>query len=144
MRKRSGNLGLAAAAVGFAIAAFGLGAYQAWWTIVFAIGGLAVAWADLRGAASAPAITVGLAIAAILALGLLGVFLVVMSSFAGRRPDLPSGGGVPILLLGLAAIAVASVALAITIRYVRRVTHQSTDTELTAGSRPSHDVPNAD
>lgn len=137
----SGNLALAAAAVGFAIAAFGLGVYQAWWTLAFAVGGLAIAWADIRGSASAPAIVGGLAIAAILALGFLGVFLVVMSPFAGRRPDLPPGGGVPILLLGFGALAVASLALAVTIRYMRRAIKRSTDSEQGADPDPSDDIP---
>jgi hypothetical protein len=139
---RSGNVGLAAAAIGFAIAAFGLGVYQAWWTIAFALGGLAIYWAHARGAAAVPAIVGGLTITALLALGVTGLLLAAMGIFGRGRPDVAPGGGVPLLLLGLGVFAAAIVGLAVTMRYLRRATQDAVSGKDGAGrarSRDSHE-----
>jgi hypothetical protein len=138
--RRSGNLGLAAAAIGFAMAAVGLGVYQAWWTIAFAVGGLAISWADARGAAAVPAVAGGLSFAAMLALGILGLLLVAMGIFGRGRPGVPPGDNLPLLLLGLGALTAALVGLAVITRFVRRSTEDTVSSQEVTGEARSRDI----
>jgi protein-S-isoprenylcysteine O-methyltransferase Ste14 len=113
-----GWVGIVGLAIGLGIAAYGLGRYEAWWTVAFAIGGVGVAIADFRRVRTVPAVIAGIAIAVSVAVGLLGVFLVVMSPLA-------RGDGIPLLSAGLGALLVAAVSLVVTVRYARRSTPPS-------------------
>jgi hypothetical protein len=137
--RRSGNLGLAAATIGFALAAIGLGVYQAWWTIAFAAGGLAVSWADARGAAAVPAVIGGLSFAAVLALGILGMLLAAMGIFGRGRPGVSPGDNLPLLLLGLGVLTAAVVGLAITTRFIRRASEDTVTSQEGTGESGSRD-----
>jgi hypothetical protein len=110
---------IGAAALGFGIAFYGLGKYEAWWTIAFAIGGLAVLIVPRRQPVSR-VLLVGAAVAGLVSLGMLGAFFVAMSPFADARPDLPGGNGVRFLASGVAMLLGALVGLGLVVRSVRR------------------------
>ena len=110
-----GMVGIVGLAIGLGIAAYGLGRYEAWWTVAFAIGGVAVAIADFRRVRTARAVIAGVAIAVSVAVALLGVFLVVMSPLA-------RGDGTAFLVAGLGAELVAAVGFVATVGYARRST----------------------
>ena len=103
---------IGAAAVGLGIAFYGLGKYEAWWTIAFAIGGLAVLLVAPRQPAGR-AVIVGAAVAGLVAIGMLGTFLMLISQFA-------RGDGVPWLASGASLLLGALLLLAFVIRYARR------------------------
>ncbi|HJP87448.1 MAG TPA: hypothetical protein VJ850_00210 [Candidatus Limnocylindrales bacterium] len=114
-------VGAIAFAVGCALAVAGLGLYQAWWTIVFPIGGF-VAYAIGRdGAAPGRTIALGAGVAGALALGGMGLFLVVMSPFSCAQAPCPEGVP-PLLLVGIAALAGSVAALGFIARTARRRT----------------------
>ena len=74
-------VGLVALIAGCAVAVVGLGAYQAWWTIAFAIGGVAVALLSQRQLASARSIAIGSAITGSLLLTGMSIFLLFGTRF---------------------------------------------------------------
>lgn len=104
-------VGLVAVIAGGAASIIGLGAYQAWWTVVFAIGGFAVALLTLGRVAPARSIAIGLAIAGSLLLGGMSLFLLYGSSF---------GGGTPWFVAAITAIATAFALLLFARRLLRR------------------------
>jgi hypothetical protein len=110
---------LASAAVGVIVALYGLGKYEAWWTIAFAIGGLAILLFDARHPAW-KAIAVGGITAGVIALGMLGLFLIAMSPFADARPDLPRGNGIRVLVAGAGMLVAAVAGAGLTLRFARR------------------------
>jgi apolipoprotein N-acyltransferase len=77
------SVGIAAAIVGCAVTVVGLAAYQAWWTVVFAIGGLAVAFLSERDVAPARSMAIGLAIGGSILLAGMSVFFLFGSGWGG-------------------------------------------------------------
>jgi len=115
------SFGALAVIAGAAVAIVGLGLYQAWWTVVFPIGGAVVAMLERRGVRAVDALISGGAIAAALASGGVGAFLVVMSGRSCARPDLPCPDGPPELLLaGLGALVASAVFFGAIVAFMRR------------------------
>ena len=109
-------------AVGVGVAAYGIGRYEAWWTIAFAIGAFALAVAVGRQN-PAGTIGIGVVVSVSIALGMVGVFLVWMGLHAGGAACMPaecSSSGPGLLLAGVAALVVAVLGLGITVRFARR------------------------
>jgi hypothetical protein len=76
---------------------------------------------DRPGARPGRTVAIGAGVSGALALGVVGLILIVMSMFGCARPDLPCPGGVPPLLsAGGAALLGAGVGLALLLRYARR------------------------
>jgi hypothetical protein len=120
--------GVLAIVVGCAVAVAGLGLYQAWWTVVFPIGGAIVAILERRGVRAVEAVVVGAATASALAMGGIGAFLSLMSGRSCARPPCPDGP--PLLLIaGLGALLASAVVLAIVAAHVRRRRRQQSDGE---------------
>ena len=80
---KSSRIGLVAFFAGLAIAIIGLGAYQAWWTIAFAFGGVAVALLSSRGMAAGRLIGVGAGLTVAVLLAGMSVFLLYGSGWGG-------------------------------------------------------------
>ena len=117
------DLDLFALAVGWGLAAYGLVVYQAWWTIVFALGGIAASMLVRRRAPTNVAVVAGVASAFFLAIGMVGVFALFGSLYAGGAACLPEQCSDPrpgFLALGLGSLAVAVLGLRFTMRYARR------------------------
>ena len=76
-------VGLVAVVVGFGITIVGLGANQAWWTIAFALGSLAVALLSTGGLAATRLIAVGAALTIAALLAGMSVFLFYGSGWGG-------------------------------------------------------------
>ena len=109
------RLGRIAFAAGVTLTAIGIGVYQAWWTIVFAIGGTVIALAVAQSRSATRSIGIGSAvIGGAIAAGT-GLFLLYGSTFTGRRPcddcadvaPLWVASGVGSILLALVLVAVA-------------------------------------
>jgi hypothetical protein len=78
---KTSPVGLVAPIAGCAIAVVGLGLYQAWWTVVFAIGGFAVALLTQRQMAPARSIAIGSAVSGAILLAGMSLFLLYGSLF---------------------------------------------------------------
>lgn len=102
--------GPVALVTGCAVAVVGLGAYQAWWTIIFALGGFAVFLLTERRASPARAMLIGSAIAGSALLFGMGLFLLYGSSF---------GGGTPWLVGSISSIVSAVLLLVVARRLMR-------------------------
>lgn len=98
-------VGLLAAIAGCAVTVVGLGAYQAWWSVVFAIGGLAVAFLAERQVAPGRSFAIASALTGSILLAGMSIFLLYGSGW----------GGVPWF-----AAAVGSIATAILLGVVAR------------------------
>jgi hypothetical protein len=115
-------LSLIVIGMGVFIAAYGIGRYEAWWTIALAIGAFALAVAAGRRG-SVGSVVIGVAISAAIALGMLGAFLVFMGLHPGGAACLPDqcrDQGPGLLVAGLGALIIATVAVVLTVRYARR------------------------
>ncbi len=113
---------LAVVGIGVSIAAYGIGRYEAWWTIAFAIGAFALAVAAGRRG-SIGTVVIGIAISASVALAMLGIFLVYMGLHARGAACLPedcSDPGPGLLLAGIGTLTVAAGLFVLTVRYARR------------------------
>ena len=96
-------LGLIALMAGVSVTYVGVHDYEAWWTIAFTPGGLAIAALTWRGATAGRAIVTGVAFtAALLMLGM-GIFAVVLgsgyASWLAAGIGLIVGGAVLLLVL---------------------------------------------
>jgi hypothetical protein len=107
---KTSPVGLVALVAGCAISVVGLGAYQAWWTVVFAIGGFAVALLTQRQVAPGRSIAIGSAIAGSLLLAGMSLFLLYGSGW----------GGTPWLVASVASIVVAILLLVFARRLLRQ------------------------
>ena len=122
MRTADRAVALIGLVLGIAATELGILIYQAWWTIVFAVAGVAVMYVAPRHRAAA-IVALGAAVAFFLALGMLGIFAVVMGLSAGGaacQPDVCSYRGPGIVFGGVIAILVSIVGLGFTLRYARR------------------------
>lgn len=77
------RIGPIALVAGLAIAAIGLGVYQAWWTIAFAIGGVAVDVFERRGRSGPRSIATGAAVTGAALCAGMGVFALYGSAWGG-------------------------------------------------------------
>jgi len=77
------TIGYVALFVGLGIATIGLGAYQAWWIIAFAFGGVAVALLSSRGLAAQRLIALGVALTVAVLLAGMSAFLFYGSLWGG-------------------------------------------------------------
>lgn len=91
-------VGLVALIGGCAVAVYGLGWHQAWWTVAFAFGGVAVALLTQGQVAPARSLAVGSAISGSVLLGGMSLFLLFGASF---------GGGTPWLVASISSIVIA-------------------------------------
>ena len=108
--------------MGVGLAAYGVGRYEAWWTIAFAIGAFGIGVAVLRHGA-APSIVIGVAISACISLGMLGLFAVYGAIAPGYGPCTADQCSNPSLDWGLVAVAslsTAAIGLRLTLRFARR------------------------
>jgi hypothetical protein len=78
---RSFPVGLVALAAGL-VTGFGVGRYEAWWTIAIAIGGAAIAIQEWRGRTAGRALAMGTGVAIAMLLGGMSLFLL-FGSFVG-------------------------------------------------------------
>jgi hypothetical protein len=79
---RSIPIGLIVLGAGF-VAGFGVGKYEAWWTIAIAIGGAALAIQEWRGRAAGRSLAVGAGVTAAALLGGMSIFLMFGSLLGG-------------------------------------------------------------
>ena len=79
---RSFPVGLIALAAGL-VTGFGVGRYEAWWTIAIAIGGAALAIQDWRGRTAGRALAIGAGVGVALLLGGMSLFFLFGSMWGG-------------------------------------------------------------
>lgn len=80
---KTSPIGLAALVVGCATALIGLGAYQAWWTIAFALGGFVIALQTQQAVPATRSIVIGAAAGGSALLAGMSLFLLYGSGFGG-------------------------------------------------------------
>lgn len=115
------RVGLLVLAAGCAVAAIGLLAYQAWWTIAFAVGGVAAAILGRGRSNPTRTLGVGLEFSGSGLLAILGVFLVYGSQYASARPcDECTDPGPTWLAAGLGSIGLAVFLAILAVRGTRR------------------------
>ena len=107
---KASPVGLVAVIAGCVVAVVGLGVYQAWWTVAFLFGGVAVALLLQRRIAPARLLAIGSAISGSVLLGGMSLFLLYGSSF---------GGGTPWLIASISSIATAAVLMLVARRLLR-------------------------
>jgi hypothetical protein len=113
-------VGLVAVIAGCAVAVVGLGAYQAWWTVVFAIGGFAVLLLTQQQMAPARSIAIGSAIAGSILLAGMSLFLLYGSLRGPARPcEACDDTGTMWLVASIASIVTAILLLLVARRLVR-------------------------
>ena len=97
-------VGLGALVVGFGITILGLGLYQAWWTIAFSVGGVAIALLSGPGMAAGRLVAIGAALTFAALLAGMSVFLLFGSGWGGL-PWLVAAIGSIVLAVLLAVVA---------------------------------------
>jgi hypothetical protein len=117
---KTSSLGLVALLAGCGVAVVGLGAYQAWWMVVFAIGGFAVALLTQRQLPAERSIAIGSAISGSILLTGMSFFLLYGSLRAPARPCQDCGDTGTLWLVGSIAAIVTAVLLLILARQLLR------------------------